>query len=44
MCLYSGTSFSAAPALDTAMDTARMAFAPSLPLFLVPPSQVVTAT
>lgn len=31
MCLYSGTPFSAAPALATASDTARIAFAPSLP-------------
>mmetsp|Transcript_25430 Transcript_25430/g.40664 ORF Transcript_25430/g.40664 Transcript_25430/m.40664 type:complete len:389 (-) Transcript_25430:289-1455(-) len=38
MCLYRGTSFSAAPALETAMETARMALAPSLPLFLVPSS------
>merc|ERR1719161_1466246 len=30
MCLYSGTPLAAAPALHTAIDTARMALAPSL--------------
>mmetsp|Transcript_6231 Transcript_6231/g.14183 ORF Transcript_6231/g.14183 Transcript_6231/m.14183 type:complete len:200 (-) Transcript_6231:309-908(-) len=40
MYLNSGMSFSAAPALHTAMETARMALAPSLPLFSVPSSSL----
>ena len=44
MCLYSGTPFSAAPALHTAMDTASTAFAPSLPLFLVPSSSTIISS
>ena len=44
MCLYRGTPFSAAPALETAMDTARIALAPSLPLFFVPSSSIMRSS
>mmetsp|Transcript_2940 Transcript_2940/g.7232 ORF Transcript_2940/g.7232 Transcript_2940/m.7232 type:complete len:270 (+) Transcript_2940:948-1757(+) len=44
MCLYRGTFFSAAPALHTAMDTARMALAPSLPLLGVPSSSRILSS
>mmetsp|Transcript_11301 Transcript_11301/g.41904 ORF Transcript_11301/g.41904 Transcript_11301/m.41904 type:complete len:304 (+) Transcript_11301:750-1661(+) len=44
MCLYRGTPFSAAPALETAIDTAKIAFAPSLPLFLVPSSSIIRSS
>ena len=44
MCLYRGTPFSAAPALQMAMETARMALAPSLPLFSVPSSWIIRSS
>jgi hypothetical protein len=39
-CWYSGTPFSEAAASATAIDTPRIAFAPSLPLFGVPSSLI----
>mmetsp|Transcript_32190 Transcript_32190/g.96113 ORF Transcript_32190/g.96113 Transcript_32190/m.96113 type:complete len:311 (-) Transcript_32190:46-978(-) len=44
MCLYSGMSFSAAPALHTAIDTAKIALAPNLPLLGVPSSSRILAS
>mmetsp|Transcript_5336 Transcript_5336/g.14340 ORF Transcript_5336/g.14340 Transcript_5336/m.14340 type:complete len:429 (+) Transcript_5336:208-1494(+) len=41
MCLYRGTSFSAAPALAVARETARIALAPSLALLGVPSRSII---